>query len=315
MICARCCRRSIGTTTIRCGRTRWHVTRRLRRPITTWDWHLVRWQAGRRRQSTTTGRALRIAEARFRICPQQPWRSLVRSRKVRGGDRRIPGGTTRYKSDYFQAFNNLGLALADSGHVDDAIVLYRKALEINPDYESAQINLGKALAGSGNVSDAIALYRKALDSNPNSAQVHLNLGAALANGKRDDEAIDHFQKALKIDPELAEAHYNLGNALSRRQKLPEAIDHYRTALKIKPDYFEAHNNLGLCLANRREVVRRRDHPFREGPALIKPDFFDAHVTLWSSLGRTQRHRRRDPPLPNGPLDLAAACKRTKVRNR
>ncbi len=53
--------------------------------------------------------------------------------------------------------------LVDRGRGDEAIVHYRKALEIKPDYVEVHCNLAKALAGRGRLEEAIACYRKALD--------------------------------------------------------------------------------------------------------------------------------------------------------
>ena len=49
----------------------------------------------------------------------------------------------------WMAPNNLGTILADRGQIQDAIVQYRRALEIKPDFVGALNNLGNALAGSG----------------------------------------------------------------------------------------------------------------------------------------------------------------------
>jgi len=57
---------------------------------------------------------------------------------------------------------NLGLALADRGELDDAIIHYRKALEIKPDFAEGYYDLGLALAAADSSTVAIAHYRAAL---------------------------------------------------------------------------------------------------------------------------------------------------------
>jgi tetratricopeptide (TPR) repeat protein len=44
------------------------------------------------------------------------------------------------------AFNNLGVVLGGQGKLDEAIALYRRALQLKPDYLDAYDNLGGALA-------------------------------------------------------------------------------------------------------------------------------------------------------------------------
>jgi Flp pilus assembly protein TadD len=148
------------------------------------------------------------------------------------------------------AHNNLGLALAARGQIDEAMAHYRKALEIIPNYELAHTNLGNALAGRGMVDEAIVHYRKALEIKPQLAGAHNNLGIALAGHGQVDEAIAHFRKALEIEPDFAGAHNNLGRALAERGEVNEAMAHYRKALEIDRDFVQAHKNLGDALAGR-----------------------------------------------------------------
>ncbi len=179
--------------------------------------------------------------------------------------------------DFVAAHNNLGLALAGRGQVEEAIVHYRKALMIRPDNADAYNNLGAAMAECGRVDEAIAYYRKALEIRPDNAEVHNNLGIALAGRGQVAEAIAHFQSALKIKPDLADAHSNLGLVLAGRGQIDEAIAHYRKALEIKPDYENAHNNLGAALASRGQLAEAIVH-YRKALE-IKPDNADAHNNL------------------------------------
>ncbi len=179
------------------------------------------------------------------------------------------------------AHNNLGIALAARGRIDEAMAHYQKALEIKPDYAEAHNNLGVALAGRGRIDEAIAHYRKALEIKPDYAEAHNNLGVALAGRGRIDEAMAHYQKALEIKPDYAEAHNNLGIALAGRGRIDEAIAHYRKALEIKPDYAEAHYNLGIALAGRGRIDEAMAH--YQKALEIKPDYAEAHYNLGIAL--------------------------------
>ncbi len=147
-----------------------------------------------------------------------------------------------------EAQDNLGLALAMRGRMDEAIARHQKALEIKPDSAEAHNNLGIALARRGRYDEAIAHFRKALEIKPDSAEAHNNLGLALATRGQMGEAITHYRRALEIKPDYAEAHSNLGFALGNKGEDAEAIVHLRNALELNPEYAEAQNNLGITLA-------------------------------------------------------------------
>jgi tetratricopeptide (TPR) repeat protein len=149
--------------------------------------------------------------------------------------------------DSWTAHNNLGNALYQKGHVDDAVAHYQKALGIYPNYAQAHNNLGAALIQKGGVDDAVAHYQKALEVYPNYPEAHSNLGLALYQKGQVDDAVAHYQKALEINPNYPGAHNNLGNALLRKGQVDAAVAHYQKALEINPNYPEAHNNLGNAL--------------------------------------------------------------------
>jgi len=68
--------------------------------------------------------------------------------------------------------------------------------------ESAELYgvIGVDRASRGNMSDAIVAFRRAVEIDPNSAPSHWHLGAALAQTGARDEAIDHLQRSIDLDP-------------------------------------------------------------------------------------------------------------------
>ncbi len=147
-----------------------------------------------------------------------------------------------------RAQNNLGLAQAGRGQMDEAMAHYRKALELKPDAADTHNNLGNALTGRGQIDEAMAHYRKALELTPDYAEAHNNLGVALAGREQFDEAITQCEKALELRPDYAEARGNLGNIMACRGQIDEAIAEYRKALEIRTQDADLHCNLGVALA-------------------------------------------------------------------
>jgi tetratricopeptide (TPR) repeat protein len=148
------------------------------------------------------------------------------------------------------AHNNLALALAERGALEEAINHFRRAVQIDPMFVEAHTNLGNFLAPKGSAQEAIAHLLKALEVDPAFAGAHNTLGNILANRGELDKAVEHFRKGLQANPKSAMIHYNLGRALAKQGNLPEAMAHYRKALEINPADADVHNNLGLLLADR-----------------------------------------------------------------
>jgi tetratricopeptide (TPR) repeat protein len=140
--------------------------------------------------------------------------------------------------------------------VDEAIVHFRDALEINADDVGAQANLGNALLQKGQLDEAIAHFYAALGIkgdytellSTDYAQVHCGLGYALLLKGQADEAIVHYQKALEIKPDDDDTENNLGIIFYQKGQLEPAIVHYQKAIEINPRNAHAAANLAWALA-------------------------------------------------------------------
>ena len=135
----------------------------------------------------------------------------------------------------------------------DVETLYRTTIDRNPACWMAHNNLGLALAGRGQVDEAIAHYQQALTIKPDLATAYYNFAFVLAHLGRLDEAIAHYRKGLDFKPEDAEAHYQLGRCYKCKAKSPRRSAQFQQAVKIKPDYAEARNNLVLVPASPEEI--------------------------------------------------------------
>jgi tetratricopeptide (TPR) repeat protein len=175
------------------------------------------------------------------------------------------------------AHNNLGLALAQRGALQEAIKELRRAVEIDPAFVEAETNLGNFLAQTGSRAEAIVHLRQALKIEPAFVNAHNTLGNILADRGALDEAIQHFRKALQTNPESAMTHYNLGRALAKRGDAEEAIAQYRRALEIDPGDVDVHNNLGLLFLSRGNIDQAIEQ-FREA-LRIDPGYARAYFNL------------------------------------
>lgn len=105
------------------------------------------------------------------------------------------------KPNFAEAHHGLGLALKKLGQIDNAVMCYRRALEIKPDFTEAKGNLGISLRLLGQLDEAESIYRHLLKLHPESAQTHLVLGNTLCDLDKQEQAAIEYQKALDLDPE------------------------------------------------------------------------------------------------------------------
>jgi tetratricopeptide (TPR) repeat protein len=208
-------------------------------------------------------------------------------------------------------FNNLGNSYMDVGNIEQALVAFERAVEINPSLAECQTNLGNVYLKMDRIEDAIDQYRAALEINPSDAKTHNNLGNALTSAGRLDDAISEYSESLELDPNFAEVYTNLsvvycekkmfttaesvlkeaialeprngsfynqlGNVYSQMGQCEKAILQYNRALKLASDLAEAHYGLGLCY-NKLGMVNEEIRAYKKA-LTIKPDMIAALANL------------------------------------
>ena len=78
------------------------------------------------------------------------------------------------------------------------------------------------LMAEGQLEQAVALYRKALQSDPTFTEAMHGLARALQDLQRYDEAIEVAQKIAEVDPDDVLAHTSLSVLYQKKGMIPEA---------------------------------------------------------------------------------------------
>ena len=117
------------------------------------------------------------------------------------------------------------------------------------------ISLGSAFYDNEDYKNALVVYRRALELEPNNSKIHCNLGY-LHWGMGDlDEAIKEYKLSIKYDPMYDIAHNNLGVIyLDDLVQIQDAIDCFSNAIECNPNYALAYYNLGRCYALKGENI-------------------------------------------------------------
>jgi tetratricopeptide (TPR) repeat protein len=132
-------------------------------------------------------------------------------------------------------------ALWRAGKHEDALVHYRKCVELDPSFARGRLNLGRAHLQLGNRGDAIPQLRKAIELSPDLAVTYENLGRALAQESDWQAAADAFRDGLKREDgngaqAQAAAHFRLGWALEHLAMNEQARQEYEEGMRLSPGW-------------------------------------------------------------------------------
>ncbi len=158
-----------------------------------------------------------------------------------------------------------GVEAHKQGHLDVAIVEFRKATGAAPDLAEAFLNLGEIYAETRDYAGAIAPLKRALELNPELEAAHLQLGYVLLSQGYAAEAIPHLERVHALEAlgiaQIKTGHYqeaiaSLSAALVKRPDNPDLLYYLgrasgllskntiETLLSVYPDSARAHQAMG-----------------------------------------------------------------------
>ncbi len=115
-----------------------------------------------------------------------------------------------YQPDMLEVILTKGMQAASEESFDEAMLLFRAAVQLDPENEDALYNYGRSLADL--------------------AEKHENtrLETALS-----DEALEVFETLIELDPELAAAHYQMGFLYANKKSYIRAAECWQRALTLE----------------------------------------------------------------------------------
>jgi len=138
--------------------------------------------------------------------------------------------------------------LINAGDLKDAIIHYRKALELDPKLPGMHFELAESLM-EGTPNDASAQEQAtqeleaAIQVDGDSVRVECELGRIAALRYHTDEALAHYKKAYAMDPQNSVAGMGLADLAEKQENLEQAAGYLRVAVQSDPLNAEAHYRL------------------------------------------------------------------------
>jgi tetratricopeptide (TPR) repeat protein len=142
-----------------------------------------------------------------------------------------------------EAYARLGLLEARQAHYNEAIVLYHKALNLNPKMPSLRLNLGLAYFKVGDLPAATKTFEPLLKSEPGSSPEALRLVTLLglahyAMGEY-AAAVPYLKQATAADPGNLPFRLSLAQSCLRTKQYQCVLDVYREILTLNAESAEA----------------------------------------------------------------------------
>lgn len=165
---------------------------------------------------------------------------------------------------------NLANAMMELGEIDQSLLRYKRAIELDANQPEYWTNAGVANLRAGDNHEATRCFDAAIQLSPTFAQAWLNKAQALCQLSDPISALSCFDQALRIQPDLLQAWMGKANLLCELQRYSEALACYDTAVQHAPQYPVPWMNKGnalFSLKDTAEAIRCYDEALRLHPSL------------------------------------------------
>jgi len=176
--------------------------------------------------------------------------------------------------NYPDPCNNLAVACANIGRIDDAINAVKRGLRIYPNYPEGYNNLGSFLLSKKDYAEAEKALNNALAIRPYYGKAWLNKGRCYLEQGRDEESLNCFRNACTkgdLDNEFGFSSY--GQVALKCRKFDEAIQAYETVKKLNPQF----QDIDFNLANAYFLGERLDQAILMYEQLVQQNSTDFRI--------------------------------------
>jgi tetratricopeptide (TPR) repeat protein len=173
--------------------------------------------------------------------------------------------------------DELGIVLARQQRYGEALLLFERALQLDPTLPHTRRRLGDALAACGRGAEADQQYARYLEQSPDRKVIAE--GAEHLRAGRRREAMAVFEGVLRRDPDQIDAMRMLALAMMDDPARADDIEALlRRVTELAPDYLAAWNDLGELYVKSRKWLKGAD-AFRTATRLAP-----GNAAAWAGLG-------------------------------
>lgn len=142
----------------------------------------------------------------------------------------------------------IGMAYFEQGNVVEAEKYLEQSLELRPLRADACDHLGRIALLKGQYNKALILFRRAIEIDPGTPGIHFRIAKAHVFLGKLKDAVSELQKDIELFPEASQSYSLLGETYLQLKEYQKAKENFEAAIRIKPDYTKAYYGLATTCA-------------------------------------------------------------------
>jgi tetratricopeptide (TPR) repeat protein len=175
------------------------------------------------------------------------WKKYLHSKDVRLIEStRAPCEQALHLDDKLSAAHEcLGTIAAGTGHYEEAVKEFERAIASEPTNNDAFTGLAHAYELLGKPAEAETTYRRAIDLRPQYWGGYNSLGTFYFRQNQFPRAAEMFSKVVALVPDSFHGYDNLGAAYLGQGEYPLAIETFKRSISLRPTAY-AYSNIGTA---------------------------------------------------------------------
>ena len=202
-----------------------------------------------------------------------------------------------------QSLVEQGKELYKNDQDEQAVEVFKKAINHDPNNAEAHLRLGMSYAALDKKTEsdeeykkAIELFKKRAQSDSKDGDAFFYLGEAHSFLHQDEEAVRAYRQATKLKPVDEEAFYQLGIAENRLAHYPEATAAFQKALELDPNDYRASD----ALENAKEGTQRIKEGKKHAEEMLKKQQENANANANLNSNNLLKNSNTGKPTPKRP---------------
>src|SRR5277367_2097842 len=175
------------------------------------------------------------------------WKKYLHTKDVRLIEgTRAPCNQALHLDEHLSAAHEcLGTIAAGTGHYEEAVKEFERALDAEPANDDAYTGLAHAYQLLGKPAEAERTYRRVIELRPQYWAGYNWLGAFYFNQMEYPKAAEMFGKVVALVPDSFHGYDNLGAAYLGEGQYSQAIETFKHSISIRPSAY-AYSNVGTA---------------------------------------------------------------------
>ena len=135
-----------------------------------------------------------------------------------------------------EIYNIYAIVLIQLNEHKQAIINWKKSIEINPNYSPAYNNLGKVFLKLKKFNEALLNFNEVTKINPKYFEAHHYKAWIFSMLQRDDEAVQSWNIIISLKPDFVEGYIERGNIFFDLKNFDRALRDYTSAHILNPQH-------------------------------------------------------------------------------